>query len=69
MIDTPVKRPECQLSSAVSKISKISRLLSFRLNLIWAKIAQFSKLNNFVLYEDFFLKFGIHKALLNVTKC
>ena len=69
MIVTPFERPEGQLSSAVSKISKMSRLLSFRLNLIWAKITQFSKLNNFVINEYFFLKLGIHRALGDTMKC
>ena len=69
MIDTSFERPKSQLSSAVSKISKMSRLLSFRLNLIWAKITQFSKLNNFVMNKDFFLKLDIHRALLNAIKC
>ena len=55
MIDTSLERPESQLSSAVSKISKMSRLLSFRLNLILTKITQFSKLNNFVIDDYFFL--------------
>ena len=57
MIDTSLERPDSQLWSAVSKISKLLRLLSFRLNLIWAKIAQFSKLNNFVTDEYFFWNF------------
>ena len=69
MIDISFERPESQFSSAVSKISKMSRLLSFRLNLIWAKITQFSKLNNFVIDEYFFLKLGIHRALIDVIKC
>ena len=52
MIDTSLERPESQLSSAVSKISKMSRLLRFRLNLNCGKIAKFSKLNNFELSND-----------------
>ena len=56
MIDTSLERPDSQLWSVVSKISKLSRLLSFRLNLIWAKITQFSKLNNFVTDEYFFFE-------------
>ena len=69
MIDTSLERPDSQLWSAVSKISKLSRLLSFRLNLIWAKITQFSKLNNFVTDEYFFLKLCFQRALTNVMKC
>ena len=68
MIDTSWQRPESQLCSAVSKISKISRLLSFRLNLIWAEITQFSKLNKFVVDEYFFLKLVIQRALGDTMK-
>ena len=69
MIDISLERPECQLCSAVSKISKMSRLLSFRFDIIWAKIIQFLKLNNFVIDEYFLMKLGIHRALMNVIKC
>ena len=69
MIDTSFERPESQLPPAVLKISKILRLLRFRLNLICAKITQFSKLNNFVIDEDFFLKISFHRALIDVIKC
>ena len=69
MIDMSFERPDSQFSSAVSKISKMSRLLSPRLDLICAKITQFSKLNNFVIDEDFFLKISFHRALIDVIKC
>ena len=69
MIDTSFERPESQLPPAVLKILKMSRLLRFRLNLICAKITQFSKLNNFVIDEDFFLKISFHRALIDVIKC
>ena len=55
--------PKSQFSPASSKISKMLRLLSFRLSLICAKITQFSKLNNFVIHEDFLLKIGFQRAL------
>ena len=56
MIDTSFERPESQLPPAVLKISKMSRLLRFRLNLIRAKISQFLKLNNFESTENFAAK-------------
>ena len=56
MIDTSFERPESQLLPAVLKISKMSRLLHFGLNLICAKISQFSKLNNFESTENFAVK-------------
>ena len=56
MIDTSFERSESQLPDALSKLSKISRLLSFRLNLICPKITQFSKLNNFETAENFAAK-------------
>ena len=56
MIDTSFERSESQLPDALSKLSKMSRLLSFRLNLICAKITQFSKLNNFETAENFAAK-------------
>ena len=64
MIDTSFERSESQLPDALSKLSKMSRLLSFRLNLICAKITKFSKLNNFVtksFYETLFSK-SSHKC-------
>ena len=68
MIDMPFERPESQFSPALSKISKILRLLSFRLSLICAKITQPSKLNNFVTNEDFLLKIGFQRALIYIMK-
>ena len=56
MIDTSFERPESQLPPAALKILKMSRLLRFRLNLICAKISQFSKLNNFESTENFAAK-------------
>ena len=56
MIDTSFERSESQLPDALSKLSKISRLLSFKLNIICAKITQFSKLNNFETAENFAAK-------------
>ena len=56
MIDTSFERSESQLPDALSKLSKMSRLLSFRLNLICAKITQFSNLNNFETAENFAAK-------------
>ena len=63
------ERPECKLSSAISKISKIPRLLSFRLNLICAKNTKYSKLNNSAVDNYFLLKLGIQRDLLHVIKC
>ena len=56
MIDTSFERSESQLPDALSKLSKMSRLLSFRLHLICVKITQFSKLNNFEIAEKFTAK-------------
>ena len=56
MIDTSFERAESQLPDESSKFSKMSRLLSFRLNLICAKITQFSNLNNFETAENFAAK-------------
>ena len=56
MIDTSCEQSESQLPDTLSKLSKISMLLSFRLNLICAKITQFSKLNNFETAENFAAK-------------
>ena len=63
MIDMSFERPESQFSPASSKILKMLRLLSFRLSLICAKITQPSKLNYFVIHEDFLLKIGFQRAL------
>ena len=46
------EKRESQFSPALSKLSNLSMLLSFRLNLIGGKITQISKLNQFVLDED-----------------
>ena len=49
---------------------RFQKYQGFRLNLIWAKITQFSKLNNFGTDEHFFfLKLCFQRALTNVMKC
>ena len=62
------ERPESQFSLASSKISKMLRLLSFRLSLISTKITQFSKLNKFVIHEDLLLKIDFQRVLIYIMK-
>ena len=69
MIDMSFESPESQFSPASSKISKMLRLLSFRLSLISAKITQISKLYNFVIHQGFLLKIDFQRALIHIMKC
>ena len=69
MIEMSFERPESQFLPASSKIPKMLRLLSFRLSPICAIITQLSKLNNFVINEDFHLKISFQRALIYIMKC